>query len=128
MNTPLKEVIYGQVVSKANNYKAVPDGQGGRRIIKSPELREYERSFYQQCKIYRNRYISRPFRLVVTVFESSRCFDLDNALKTVLDCLQYVRAIKDDNLCVAIQAQKEIAPLHPRIEFSIIETEPTLFF
>ena len=29
------ETIFGQVVSKANNYQAVPDGKGGRRIIKS---------------------------------------------------------------------------------------------
>lgn len=37
------ETILGQVVSKANNYQAVPDGKGGRRIIKSDKMRNYER-------------------------------------------------------------------------------------
>ena len=123
-----KEIIYGQVVSKANSYMAVPDKQGGKRIIKNAKVREYEKSFCKQCKVYRGKYISRPFKLILTVFESSWSFDLDNALKTILDCLQYVRAIKDDNLCIGIDARKAIDRDKPRIEFSIEETEPTLNF
>lgn len=123
----LLEVIYGQVVAKANNYQAVPDSSGGRRIIKSENVRNYERSFISQCKIYKGKYISKPFRLIVKVFESSSRYDLDNSLKTILDCLQYVRAIKDDNLCVGIEAEKKIDSRNPRIEFMIEETEPTLF-
>lgn len=121
------EVIYGQVVAKANNYQAVPDGQGGRRIIKNDEVRRYEKNFLNQCKVYRNRLIARPFRLVVKVFESSSRYDLDNSLKTILDCLQYAKAIKDDNLCMSIQAEKRVDVYRPRIEYSIIEYEPTLF-
>ena len=120
------ETIYGQVIAKANNYQAVPDGQGGRRIIKSEEIRQYERSFLSQCRIYRNRYISRPFRLVVKVFESSRRYDLDNSIKTILDCLQYAKAIKDDNLCIGIEASKHIDRQRPRVEYSLVETEPRL--
>ena len=83
------ETIYGQVVSKANNYQAVPDGKGGKRIIKTALLRDYEDTFQRQCKVYKDRLIDTPFILHVDVFESSRVYDLDNALKTILDCLQY---------------------------------------
>lgn len=122
-----KEIIYGQVVGKANNYQAVPDGQGGRRIIKNDKIRAYEKKFLDQCSIYRGRLIDRPFRLHVEVFESSPAFDLDNALKTILDCLQYANAIKNDNLCIAINATKKLDRNNPRVEFAIEETEPKLF-
>ena len=121
------EIIYGQVIAKANSYQAVPDGQGGRRIIKNDEIRRYEKSFLSQCKVYRNRYISHPFRLVVKVFESSSRYDLDNSLKTILDCLQYAHAIKDDNLCIGINAEKVVDKRRPRIEFKLIEQEPVMF-
>lgn len=121
------ETIWGQPVSKANSYIAVPDGEGGKRIIKNERIRAYERSFDEQCKIYRNRWINHPFRLHITVYESSNAYDLDNCLKTVLDCLQYVGAITNDNLCVGILATKRIDRDHPRIEYAIEELEPTLF-
>ena len=123
-----KEIIYGQVVSKANNYMAVPGNNGEKRIIKSAEVRNYEKSFLRQCKVYRNRLISRPFKFVVDVFESSMRYDLDNALKTLLDCLQYARAITDDNKCRQILATKHIDPKNPRVVFSIEEYEPRLFY
>lgn len=122
-----KETIYGQPISKANNYMAVPDGQGGRRIIKNDKVRAYERSFIDQCNIYRNKRINRPFRLHITVFEANAAFDLDNCLKTILDCLQYAGAITDDNLCVGINATKKIDPMRPRVVYGIEEMEPTLF-
>lgn len=74
------ETIYGQVVSKANSYMAVPDSAGGRRIIKNENIRAYERTFNDQCQIYRNKGISRPFRLHITVYEGSNAYDLDNCL------------------------------------------------
>ena len=49
----VKETIFGQVVSKANNYQVGNNQCGARYIIKSPEIRVYERSFCQQCKIIR---------------------------------------------------------------------------
>lgn len=121
------ETIYGQVVSKANSYKTVPDSAGGRRIIKNEQIRAYERSFLDQCRIYRGKGISRPFRLHVTVFESSNAYDIDNALKTILDCLQYAGAIANDNLCIGISATKKIDRRRPRVVYGIEETEPTLF-
>lgn len=120
------ETIYGQVVSKANNYMVGRSGSN-RHIIKSPAITDYERSFIEQCKVYRNRHINGRFVLYVAVYESNVRYDLDNALKTILDCLQMVCAITDDNLCVKIVAEKRIDKNNPRIVFAIGELEPTLF-
>ena len=123
-----QDTIFGQVVGKSNNYQAVPDKQnGGRRIIKNVEIRRYERLFASQCRIYRNKLISCKFRLNITVFHSSMRFDLDNSLKTVLDCLQQVGAITNDNLCIAITAEKRIDRMNPRVVFSIDEIEQRCF-
>lgn len=121
------ETIQGQIVGKANNYQAVPDKQGGKRIIKNAAIRRYEKSFSKQCSIYRDKRINKPFVLVVHVFESKLSYDLDNALKTLLDCLQYVEAITNDNLCVGIRATKHIDRGCPRVTFAIQEVEPSLF-
>lgn len=114
------EVIHGQIIAKSNHYQSVPGKDGGRRIIKDEKIRAYERSFMEQCRIYRNRRISSRFRLFVRVWHSSR-FDLDNSLKTLLDCLQMVGAITDDKLCFQIWAEKRIDKYHPRVEFALLE-------
>ena len=123
------ETIYGQIVAKANNYQAAPDGHGGRRIIKSDRTRAYERSFTRQCRKYAGRMINTRFELIVAVYYQAPCYDLDNSLKTLLDCLQYVKAITDDNLCARIVADKLVDKYNPRVEFSIIADKPapTLF-
>lgn len=118
------ETIYGQVVSKANNYQVGSDKHGRRYIIKSDAIREYERNFVRQCRIYRGRMISCRFTLYVAVYESSMRYDLDNALKTILDCLQMARAIANDNLCVRIVAEKRTDRQRPRVVFGIEEHEP----
>ena len=115
------EVIHGQIIAKANHYQAVSGKGGTRRIIKDEIIRAYERSFMEQCKTYRNRRISSRFRLFVRVWHSSERFDLDNSLKTLLDCLQMVNAITDDKLCYQIEAEKHLDKYHPRIEFTILE-------
>lgn len=115
------EVIKGQIIAKANHYRAVPDKNGQRRIIKDESIRRYESSFLSQCKLYKNRRISSRFRLFVRVFHRHNKFDLDNSIKTLLDCLQMARAITDDNLCYQIEAHKGIDKYHPRVEFAIIE-------
>ena len=121
------ETIQGQIVGKANNYQAVPDKQGGKRIIKNAAIRKYEKSFCKQCSIYKDKQINKPFVLIVHVFESKLSYDLDNALKTLLDCLQYVGAVTNDNLCVGIKATKHIDRQQPRITFALQEVEPSLF-
>lgn len=115
------EVIHGQIVAKANHYQAVPGKFGKKRIIKDEVIRAYEHSFVEQCKVYRNRRIATRFRLFVRVWHSSVKFDLDNSLKTLLDCLQMVGAITDDNLCFQIEAEKHLDKYHPRMEFALLE-------
>ena len=115
------ETIYGQVIAKANHYQVVPGKFGAKRIIKDEKIRAYEKSFMQQCRVYRNKGISGRFRLFVRVYHSSVRFDLDNSLKTLLDCLQMAGAITDDKLCFQIQAEKKIDRYRPRVEFAILE-------
>lgn len=122
-----KETIYGEVVSKANNYQAVPDKNGTRRIIKNKKIRTYERLFDAQCKIYRDRHIDSGFVLNIDVYFLNGKHDLDNAVKTICDCLQYVGAISDDNLMMRLNARKFVTITTPRVEFSIERIDGTLF-
>lgn len=122
-----KEIIYGQCVAKANHYMSVPGTDGERRIIKDDAIRDYERSFMRQCTIYRNMLIDSLFSLDIVVFQSSNRYDLDNSLKTVLDCLQYSKAITDDKNCIQINARKRIDPRNPRIEFEINPIDQSIF-
>lgn len=122
-----KEVIYGQVVAKANHYKTVPDGAGGKRIIKDDAIRDYERSFLEQCKVYAGRCIDRPFKFHAKVYYRNWSYDIDNSIKTILDCLQMAQAITNDKLCIEIHAYKAIDRTNPRVIFAIEETEPKLF-
>jgi Holliday junction resolvase RusA-like endonuclease len=46
--------------------------------------------------------------------------DIDNSLKVQLDCLQKCKAIKNDNLCVKIVAEKFVDKENPRVEFKIV--------
>ena len=101
------EIIYGQVIAKANNYQAVPGKDGQKRIIKNDRIREYEKSFCLQCKKYRGKRISGRFKLFIRVWHGNIRFDLDNALKTILDCLQMV--------------EKRIDRRNPRVEFGMEE-------
>ena len=120
------ETIYGQVIGKANNYMVVPCGDG-KRLIKNEKIRAYECSFAKQCKIYAKKRISSRFQLFAHIYNTSERYDLDNALKTICDCLQYVGAITDDNLCTKIVAEKSIDRKNPRVEFMIIEEQLNLF-
>ena len=126
----LVEVIEGQIIGKANCYIAVPDkSTGGRRMVKNDKIRTYERNFARQCKIYKWKKIDTRFEIIVSIYYKSLAYDLDNSLKTLLDCLQYVEAITDDNLCYRIVADKLYDPHRPRVEFCIIpdSPQPTLF-
>lgn len=124
------EVVYGQIIAKANHYQAVPGKYGVKRIIKDEKIRAYERTFMEQCEKYKNKRISSRSRLFVKVFHSSVRFDLDNSLKTLLDCLQMVGAIEDDKLCFQIEAEKRIDKHRPRVEFALLEVneQKKIFF
>lgn len=121
------ETIYGEVVAKANHYQAVPDKDGGRRIIKDDAIRAYERTFAEQCTKYRNKAINVPFKLFVRIYYRNMQHDLDNSIKTILDCLQYNGAITNDVLCMQIVAEKHSDPKRPRIEFALTTQQMRLF-
>lgn len=114
-----KEVIKGNTPSKSNCYKIIRIGQVAS-LGKTEVLKKYEESFFWQCSLYRNANIVGAFEFVIDVFYPSKRSDLDNSLKVVLDCLQKVKAIKNDNNCAKITAQKFIDKDNPRIEFEII--------
>lgn len=120
------ETILGEVVAKSNHYQAVPDGKGGKRIIKDNAIKSYERDFCRQIKIYKGRRIAARFALFVDVYYCNPRHDLDNSLKTILDCLQYSGAIQDDKYCIEIHATKHFDKHRPRVIFAIQEFEPCL--
>ncbi len=123
-----KEIIYGFCPGKASHYiVACNPANGERHISKDGVIRAYEKSFVEQCKVYKDRMIDRPFHFIVDVYCPDYRTDIDGALKTLLDCCQYANCIKDDRHCVKIDATRHYDPVRPRVEFAIIETEPTLF-
>ena len=113
------QTIYGNCPSKSNCYREVTIG-GHASLSKTKALHQYEEQFYIQCDRYRNADITGYFELHVRVFYPSQRADLDNALKIILDCLQRVKAIRNDNKCVKIVAEKFLDKEKPRIEFQLI--------
>jgi len=69
---------------------------------------------------YKYELIETEFKFIIDVYYDSRRPDLDNALKVVLDCLQKAGAIKNDNKCIEIVAEKNLDKENPRIIFSIL--------
>ena len=112
------QTVTGNVPSKSNSYMIVSIN-GHASLSKTSALTEYERKFYIQCSKYRNANITGYFELYLKVFYPSERSDLDNSLKIILDCLQKVNAIKNDNKCVKIVAEKYLDKKCPRIEFMI---------
>lgn len=117
-----KQIIRGKIPSKSNCYKVITI-RGHGSLAKQPALTEYEKSFYLQCNQYRDKMIAGLFELYLNVFYENQRPDLDNCFKTVLDCLQGCKAIKNDRNCVKIVAEKFIDKVNPRIEFIIKEVE-----
>lgn len=115
-----EQVILGNAPSKANQYKIITLGGHGS-LAKTSALKEYEKKFYLQCGAYRNKKIKGFFELYIDVYFSSNRPDLDNALKSTLDCLQMCKAITNDRNCVKIVANKFIDRIRPRLEFTIVE-------
>lgn len=112
------QIILGNTPSKSNCYRII-NLNGHASLSKTKALKEYEEKFYIQCDKYRNAGITGYFELHVKVFYPSERSDLDNSLKIILDCLQRVQAIRNDNRCVKIVAEKYLDKERPRIEFEI---------
>lgn len=119
------KIIRGVIPSKSNCYKIItikpkdPTKKAFSSLGKTPVLQKYEKAFFMQIGDYRNLNITEPFELHVGTYYPNMRFDLDGCLKILLDCLQKCNAIKNDNLCTRIVADKFIDKIDPRIEFII---------
>jgi Holliday junction resolvase RusA-like endonuclease len=111
-----KQVILGSCPSKSNCYKIIKIGNI-YSLGKTNTLKKYEKDFYIQCNVYRDANIEDYFELYMDVFYPNQRSDLDNSLKVVLDCLQKVKAIKNDNKCTKIMVRKFLDKENPRVEF-----------
>ena len=118
INNEEVQVIQGVVPSKSNCYRIITLGNHAS-LAKTPALKKYEESFTWQCSKYRNANIDTTFEFYVDVYYPSKRSDLDNSLKVILDSLQRINAIKNDNNCIKIVAQKFIDKENPRCEFII---------
>lgn len=120
-----KQVILGNVPSKSNCYKIItfrskdPEKPSHASLGKTSALLKYEKDFFIQANQYRNLNIDEYFTFEIDVYYPSQRSDLDNSLKVVLDCLQKIGAIKNDNKCTQIIANKFLDKNNPRIEFII---------
>ena len=112
------QTILGNTPSKSNSYQIIAIKKHAS-LAKTKALKEYEDKFYIQCNKYRNANITGYFKLHLKVFYPSEKSDLDNSLKIILDCLQKAKAIRNDNKCVKIVAEKYLDKERPRIEFLI---------
>lgn len=110
--------IQGACPSKSNCYRIITIA-GHASLGKTKALKEYERNFFLQMGRYRNAHIDGFFELEVNVYYPSMSHDLDNSLKVILDCLQAGGAIRNDNRCVKITAQKFIDKDRPRVELRL---------
>ena len=116
------EVIKGNIPSKSNSYRIIKAGNHAS-LTKTKKLKGYENSFYLQCRKYKNMNIEGELRFECSVYYDSKRPDLDGSFKAVLDCLQKLKAFKNDNKCVEIIARKFKDKENPRIEFKIIELD-----
>lgn len=114
-----EQVIHGVCPSKSNCYKIITIN-GHASLAKTPRLKKYENDFFIQCNKYRDKNIDGYFEFYIDVYYPNQRSDLDNSLKVVLDLLQHkVKAIKNDNKCTKIVANKYLSKNEPRIEFTI---------
>ena len=122
---PHHQTIFGQIPSKSNSYRIVtfrskdPNKPSYAHLAKTKDLVKYERDFKLQCMKYRNANIEGEFMLFVDVYFRRAASDLDGCFKCLLDSLQDIGAIKNDNKCIRIVANKYIDAINPRIEFTI---------
>lgn len=119
-----KQVIFGTPPSKSNAYKIVSlfnksMGKIHASLAKTPALLQYEKDFFIQCNLYRNQNFEGYFEFHADVYYPNQRSDIDNACKILLDCLQTVKAIKNDNKCTKLVMNKYLDKNNPRVEFVI---------
>lgn len=113
------QTIYGKIPSKSNLYKTTRNG----RFYKHSSVKEYEKSFYAQCDVYRNRMINGGFGIRLKAYMKNPIQDLDGVFKCLFDCLQFTGSIENDKYCLKIEAEKHIDKVNPRIEFELYKIE-----
>ena len=122
--TEHKATIQGNVPSKSNCYEIViSKGANGKyfgKLVKSSKVVKYEENFLWQVGRLRDLNIAKPFKIYIDVYYPSKRSDLDNSFKIILDCLQKVKAIKNDNNVYSIIANKFIDKEKPRVELKIV--------
>lgn len=109
----IKDVIYGLVPSKSNQYRCFRN-----RIYKSKKLKEYEETFAEQTKLS-GLNIDVTFSIKVDVYLKNKHQDVDNTLKILLDCMQSNNIISNDDLCYHIDITKHVDKDAPRVEYEI---------
>jgi Holliday junction resolvase RusA-like endonuclease len=114
-----KVTIYGDVVSKSNQYRIITIN-GHASLKKSDAVKRFEEKFFLQNPL-RGVNISGFFEIYMDAYFSSNRKDLDGAFKLVLDVLQSSKTIKNDRNCVRIVANKFVDKVNPRIEFTLVE-------
>lgn len=117
-----RQVILGVCPSKSNSYKIIKIGNI-YSLGKTDTLKKYEKDFYMQCNVYRDKNIEGYFEFYIDAYFPTMRNDLDGIFKVTLDCLQKVKAIKNDNRCTKILGRKFVDKVNPRIEFIIKEIE-----
>lgn len=120
-----KQIILGNPVAKSNAYRIVtfkskdPLKKGYSTLAKTKDLKDYEKSFWAQCNVYRNAKINVQFKIEIDVFFALANSDLDNACKGTMDSLAECNAIVNDSLCYELVMRKHVDAGNPRIEFVI---------
>lgn len=118
--------IHGQPPSKSNCYKIIArqtsDGRPYGSLAKTKSLRSYEKNFYIQVPASARDLLYSGFvKAEVHCYYKSMRNDLDNALKSIFDCLQVAQVIKNDNKIVEILATKHVDKENPRTEIALFE-------
>jgi Holliday junction resolvase RusA-like endonuclease len=125
-----KQIILGNPVAKSNAYNIVTikpkDSlkKSFSSLAKTKQLKEYEKSFWAQCNVYRNAHINVQFKIEIDVFFARANSDLDNACKGTMDSLAECNAIVNDSLCYELVMRKHVDSGNPRIEFVITPLKP----
>lgn len=115
--------IHGNPPSKSNQYRVramVQKGKKPRAILyKSAELKSYEKSFIEEipenCKVD----MIGDLNMAVVCYFSSRRPDVDNAAKSILDCLQKGGVIRNDRSVMKLTLIKELDKDNPRVDIAI---------
>lgn len=92
-----------RIISKKNSRRNF-----GRVSLPSKAYMNFQSLAGEYLIPLRQNYIVKPFRIDVFYhIKGNYHSDLDNAVTSLLDCLQHYQIISDDDLCIEIHARKE---------------------